>query len=207
MGTFAQAVAVTIAPGTTLVLKPDVFADEWQSKPREPVCVGLRLIPDSEKTKARFTAEELADQVHPKRDHNWIDAYNDALMRQVVALAICDPNDVKKPFELMPFAESDVSDAVTSAGASFIFGALARYELATDPNVAPAGDEDLARLSSLLGLVDASQLRVGLRRTVAELLAELEELVDASGVDDAPDELPVGVVGKQILIGGALGPR
>jgi hypothetical protein len=178
MATFADAVAASTAPGKTLILNPDAFADEWSRKPKDPVCVGLRLISDIEKTKARFTAEELADQVHPARDDNWIDAYNDALMRQVDALCICDPNDVRKAFELMPQPELDVSDALTSAGAAQIFRAIASYERETDATLAPVDAEELARIACLLPLADISQLRVGLRRTLAEVLQELESIVD-----------------------------
>jgi hypothetical protein len=198
MATFAQAVEASPVPGTTLLLELWVFADEWETKHKlhGAVCVGLRLLADKEKTKARFTAEELADQVHPARDHNWIDAYNDALMRQVAALALCDPNDVRKPFEFMQYAESDVSDALTSAGVTFIFRAFERYERETDANVAPAGAAEIKRLGALLPFVEPAQLRVGLRRTISEVLEELDLLVgdsvDDSAIDDASHEaIPV----------------
>ena len=197
MSTFEGAAAKARAPGKTLLLQPWVFADEWSKKPEAAVCVGLRLLSDREKTKVRLTGEELADQVHPQRGDNWLDTYNDAAIRQVAALALCDPNDVKRPFELMQFPESDVSDALTSRGALFIFEALNLYEIQSSPIGAAAGEPELKRLVDVLPLVSVAQVPPGTRRLVSVLLDELEDLfghlVEAAAVDDAAEELPVVV--------------
>src|SRR5688500_17759690 len=105
MPTFSQVTKKTRAPGRTIILEQWVFADEWAEKPREPVCVGLRLMADGDKSKARAAAEKFADELHPKRGPNWLDAFNDCLVRQVSALALCDPNDVTRPAALFPMAE------------------------------------------------------------------------------------------------------
>lgn len=198
---FGEAVAASGMPGTTLLLEPWVFADEWDSKPDAAVCVGLRLLADKEKSKARFTAEELADQLHPQRDAiNWVDAYNDALMRQIAALAVCDPNDVRKPAEVLPMAELTVSDALTSRGARFIFESVAQYEIQASPIGEEASAETLQRLGALLQHTDTEVLPPGLRRLLAHVTDELDDrfghLVDgAAGVDHAGDEVPI-IIGK-----------
>jgi hypothetical protein len=147
--------------------------------------VGLRLLADSEKTKARLTAEELADQVHPQRGPNWIDSFNDALIRQVVALALCDPNDVKKPFDLMPFPESDVSDAFTSRGAALVFEAIDSYEINSSPIGIAADRPELDKLAHLVRLVDPKRLPMPLRRMIGHVVGELDQLVDEDSVDAA----------------------
>lgn len=198
---FGEAAEASRVPGRTLLLEPWVFEDEWDRKPATTVCVGLRLIADKEKSKARFTAEELADQLHPQRDNgNWVDAYNDALMRQISALVICDPNDVRKPSELMPMAELTVSDALTSRGAREIFEAFNDYEWDSSEISDQADADTLERLRALLGVADVASLSLYERRRLARLTSELEQtfgaLVDAAaGVDDASQEVPI-IIGK-----------
>lgn len=178
MTTFAQAVSERRAPGATLVLEPWVFADEWSSRPDSAVCVGLRLLSDGAKTKARKTAEELADSVHPGRGSNWVECYNDCLMRQVVALGVCDPNDVTQPFELLRYAEDQVIDALTSKGAQFVFEALERHELASSPIGIQADSEDLERLAELLPNVTPEALPPGLRRLLSHVLEQVDAYAD-----------------------------
>src|ERR1043166_31170 len=83
-------------PGRTLVLQPSVFADEWKRKPKAPVCVGLRLMSEADRSRSRAEAERIADDHHPRGGANWVDCFNDALVRQAAALGICDPNDATK---------------------------------------------------------------------------------------------------------------
>lgn len=197
MTTFEGLIAKARKPGKTLVLEPWVFADEWSKRPTTPVCVGLRLLADNAKTKARMTGEELADQVHPKRGDNWLDTFNDCVIRQVAALALCDPNDVDKPFELMLYPELDVSDALTSRGALYLFEEYDRYEVAVSPIGIAAGPAELERLAALLPKVDPARVPVGTRRMLSVVIDELDdlfgELVEPAGVDDATDEVPLVV--------------
>lgn len=198
------------APGATLVLPLWVFADEWEHKPNAPVCVGLRLLSETDKSQARAEASRLATQLHPEGGDNWVDAFNDQLQLAVSAVGMCDPNDVRKPPELFPVAVDQVPNAFTSKGAGYVFQAIARYEVQASPIEVPAGAEEIARLLALLGKVDPETLSLGLRRTisyVAELLEPFAgELVDAGAVDDAADKLPL-VVSKELGIGDALRAR
>lgn len=150
MATFAQITKKPRPPGRTVVLDTWVFADEWDGKPREPVCVGLRLMSEGDKSKARAEAERLADELHPKRGANWVDAFNDCLIRQVAALGICDPNEVTKPSDILPLAEEQVRFALTSRGARFIFDEHDRYEVEVSPLYEPLTDEELAECARLL---------------------------------------------------------
>ena len=175
MVAFAKVVKAVRAPGRTLVLEPWVFADEWEDKPKAAVCVcvGLRLMSEVDKLKARVEAERLADELHPGRGEYWVDACNDAIMRQVVALGICDPNDVTKPAPVLPYAEEKVRYALTSRGVRFIFEAIDRYELESSPIGTEATGAVLADLAALLPTVKVEELRPGLRRLIHHVFEEL----------------------------------
>src|SRR5689334_20872593 len=140
-------------PGRLLVLEPWVFADDWSNKPPGPVCVGLRLMSDGAKSKARAEAETLARELHPHGNVHTLEAYNDSLMRQCAALGISSPNDVEAPSEVLPLAEEQVRYAITSRGALFIFEALLKYEVETSPLTPEADDAELDELAALLSVV------------------------------------------------------
>lgn len=203
-----QARAAQKKPGATLVLPLWVFADEWDEKPDAPVCVGLRLLAENDKIQARSLAAKTASERHPEHGADWTDCYNDAIQLQLVALGMCDPNDVRKPTELFPYAEDKVPFALTSKGAAFIFQAIQRYEVATCLIGDLATPEDLKRLAAMLGHVDLATIGPAQSRFIPFLIEMLEplvgELVDASGVDDATDEGAI-VVGKQRIVDGAVG--
>lgn len=205
---FAQAKARLRKPGTTLVLPLWVFKDEWDGKPDAPVCVGLRLIGETDKMSARSLAVKTANELHPEGGDDWTDCFNDAVQLQLDALGICDPNDVSKPAEILPYAEDQAPNAFTSKGAAFIFQAIQRYEVATSPIGALATADDLRRLTAMLRHVDLATIGPAQSRMIPFLIEMLEplvgELVDASGIDDAADEGAI-LVGKQSVVGGAVG--
>jgi hypothetical protein len=177
MSTFSQLTAKTRAPARTLVLEPWVFADEWEGKPGEPVCVGLRLMSEADKGKARAEAEKHAHEMHPNGGPNWTDAFNDCLIRQVAALGLCDPNDVSKPCEILRYAEEQVRFAITSRGARSIFDAHERYEIESSPLEAEATDEELTELAELLD-EQPEALRGNERRLLRHVLEVLRARAD-----------------------------
>lgn len=174
---FAEVTKGTRPPARTLVLEPWVFADDWGQKPREPICVGLRLMSEADKTRARREAEDFADELHKKRSNDWLDARNDYLVRQVVAVCLCDPNDVSKPSQILPYAEEQVRFALTSRGAAFIFHAYDQYELETSPLEREATDGDLAALGEIL-LNEPAVFTKAQRRLLAHVLDDVSEDAD-----------------------------
>jgi hypothetical protein len=173
MSTFKQIAEQTRPPGKTLMLEPWVFADEWNGKPRDAVCVGLRIMPEGEKSKVRAEAERLADELHPDRGPNWVDAFNDCLTRQYGALGICSPNDVTRPSEILPLAEDQVRFALTTRGSQFIFEALQRYEIEASPIGLEADADDCVQVAVILQDADPSTLSGYSRRLIYALLEEL----------------------------------
>lgn len=171
---FQRLIKKVRAPGRTLVLDPWVFADDWESKPDASVCVGLRLASQVDKDVIRADAEKRADELHPRRGDNWVEAYNDTLIRQVVALGICDPNDVEKPCSLLRHAQDMVGHALTSRGARSVFEAIDRYEVESSPIGVAASKDDVERLCGLLGKAKVESLPVSVRRTLSYALEQVE---------------------------------
>lgn len=201
---FTEAKARIRAPGATLVVPVDSFADGYSQKPDGPICVGLRLLSEEDRRKVRHVAEEQAHELHPRGGDGWIECYNDAAKRQVVALSMCDPNDVTKPSEFFPYAEDTVLVALTTRGTELIFGAVEQHEIDSSPLEQPATYETLKQLARLLPHVRPHSLSGRLGRRVSAMLDEIECLVDPTLIDDPSDELPI-VIGKQVSVGDALG--
>lgn len=164
------------APGRTLVLEPWVFADNWDGKPDAAICVGLKLTSQADKDVARADAEKRADELHPRRGPNWVDAFNDALIRQVVALGICDPNDVDKPCSTLRQAQDLVGHALTPKGARFVFDAIDRYEVETSAVGVAIEQDELGRLRELLGSAPLEAMPLSLRRLLSYALERVEAL-------------------------------
>jgi len=175
MSAFSEVSSRVRLPGRTLVLEPWMFADDWERKPTEAFCVGLRLMSEQDKTKARGEAERLALDAHPHGGPNALDCFNDALLRQVVALGICDPNDVASPCSLLPMAEDQVREALTTRGARFIYDAIHRYEVEVSPLVQEATDDDLLELCDIIqsGEIESARSAPLARRFLRYALEEL----------------------------------
>ena len=139
-----------VAPSRTLVLPPSIFASEWEQRPKDAVVVGLRLMPDAEEQTARGEALRFAAELHPDFGDDWLDAYNDALLRWIVARGICDPNDVHKASDVLPMAEDQVRHALTSSGVRYIFDAIERMHIETSPIFEPADSDEVMGLVARL---------------------------------------------------------
>lgn len=167
MASLREAIAaVGKRPGRTIVLEPWVFADDWGGKPATAICVGLRLMSEADKGRARNEAEKIAFELHARGGPNWVDAFNDALVRFVVAFGICDPNDVERPSEILPLAEDQVRRALTARGARFIFDAVHRYEVETSALAPEADDADLDELGTRIEAGEIERL-TGASRALA----------------------------------------
>lgn len=176
MANFAQLTSEPRAPGKTILLEPWVFADEWASRPKETICVGLRLVSEADKNKARAEAEKIASEYHPNGGDPWVEAYEGALIRQVVAHGICDPNDVSKPCHLLRYAEEEVRIALSTPGAEHVFEQHRRYEVETSAIEPLADNDDAAELAALLTSTDIEKASAGLRRSIHNVLTRLAAL-------------------------------
>jgi hypothetical protein len=166
------------APHTTLVIPPSVFAEDWQDRPSDDTCVGLRLLSEQDVVFARGEAAKLAVTIEDEESR--YETYNDALMRNVVARAMCDPNDVRETY----FRMDDVAMvALTPEGTRHLFDAYESMRIARSPVQAEATDEDIAGLAELAAtalplMTPARASRV--RRLLSFVVQEMGEAVDGN---------------------------
>jgi hypothetical protein len=130
----------------------DAWADDWQKKPTEEVCIGLKLISEADERTARAVASKNALQAHPKYDEDpaFADAFADALISSAVAVAACDPNNVNEPWADFGGSEDIVRSAFTSKGLRFMWDQIDRMKVALGPSEHEATDDELDELHALL---------------------------------------------------------
>lgn len=138
-----------------VILQPGAFADTWYEKPREAVCIGVRLVSSADVQAARaIAAEQVKAWYTDRKDGGYTDeaaateAYNDAIMRHLVARATCDVNDVSKAY--FPRAEDTIRDALTEEGIRLIWDEIVILHGSTAVGIPQANDADAARLGRIL---------------------------------------------------------
>lgn len=158
-------------------LPPEAFADDWDRKPSEAMRVGLRLVSEGDVDRARSMALRKAIEVVPEPGDDRVDAFNDCLMRNVLARATCMPDDARESF--FPLPEADIEMALTEAAVKKLWIELDALKVESSAYLGEADDDQLALLASLL--VDAEPWKLlpaskqkRLRRLCLHLLDELE---------------------------------
>lgn len=184
MSTFAASTNKRPPPGN-VVVPPAAFDAAWERRPKTDVCIGLRFITDDDVQTARGQAAKLAFRLHPHampgglEEQPWADAFEDALIRHLIARGTCDPNDVTASWHGWREAPEDmVGIALTVEGARLIFDAWERMRIATDITMPEATDAEIATLAEratarLKAIEPARAMRV--RRLLRFCLDELEE--------------------------------
>jgi len=168
-------------PPKTILLQPGHFADTWPDKPDEAVCVGIRLISQSERTRARILAEKTATDAHPRGGVNAVDAFNDALMRICIAGAMCDPNDVTRRSDMFQEAEDDVFDALTSRGCTFVYEQVERLEIESSALAHEVSEEELGDLVDAISADALQRLEPGYRALCRRLLGYVHDQLKRAG--------------------------
>jgi hypothetical protein len=177
-----------VPPGN-VVVPPSAFADTWEDRPKDDVCMGLRLIPDVDLEDARIEAFKRAENLFPNYRGNeeqtqlFVASFQDTLLRWVIARGTCDPNDVTKAWSGWAAAPEDIAveQALTDHGAQRIFDEWERMRITANVVIPEASDADLALLPELLKrlpiLAAESRTRaIRLRRLLRFVLEELEEV-------------------------------
>jgi hypothetical protein len=117
--------------------------------------------------------------VHPEErdEKNWIDCFNDTLMRLYVARGTCQPDDVSAPF--WDVADENVKLALSEVGVQLLWEAYDAFRVGEDPLETEATDDELTELADVLldgevwgrlELVDAARAR-RLLRAARDLMA------------------------------------
>jgi hypothetical protein len=77
-------------------------------------------------------------------------AHNQSKLVNLVALCICDPNDVTQAHELFPAPNATVPVALTPAALRRLFDEIERLQIDTSPIFVEATDDDVAALIEML---------------------------------------------------------
>lgn len=138
-------------PPGTLMVPPDVWATTYERRPLEPVLFGLRLLSPYDKREIIKLAKEAAEEADEVESA--VDVYDDALMRLLVAFAVCDPNDANSQnHSTIPHPQLEsVFSVFTDKGARFVFDAVQRLEVEKSPYYLEADDDDIIELVESLG--------------------------------------------------------
>ena len=210
MATFAQAQAAAPKQAEAfIVLPPSAFSDEWRDKPRVEVCVGLRRLSEQDEKVSKEQGRKIVFRDHVREgkvvdeDQAW-ESYNQELIRYLMARAMCDVNDVSKPF--FEFAEDTIHVALTSEGLGLVWDRWWMLKL-SGPAAPVADDDAVRRLARILAKPEYMK-RLGLaekpaRKLLAEVLANFGELeVDEDEEEDEEDGYVVTLAEEE----GALSP-
>lgn len=152
------------APPTFKLVPPDVFKDNWHERPTDPIAVGIRRISDKEVSLARSNAARSAWNLHRATDDeaNRILAFQNLLLRELIAASVCDPNDVTRPGAL------DV-DALTTEGVKYVWDLIDVFHASTSPCNREASFDELDALADMAPL--AADLTGAQGRRIRRLLA------------------------------------
>jgi len=174
-------------PGKVLRLEPGAFAATWDKAPTGAIAVGLRTISDGEESTARAVAERLVRDEYKHRElENAVDCYNDALMRGIVARALCDPNNSKAPHPILRYDEDALRFMLTPKTFCWLFEELERLQIESSPIHPEATDDDVAELIALLSCGDALKALDNSERR--RVLRFVRYAVDALRTDDPTDD-------------------
>lgn len=149
-----------------MLLQPSAYATDYVRRPDEPVSIGLRLLSEADLQAARAGATKCAVDLFPGDGESdaAVLAYNDALLREVVARAACDPNDARQPY--FQGDEEEVREALTSDGCRAVWDELERLAIERSPLAPLADDAEIAslpaawvRCAGMLSVTKQRQLR------------------------------------------------
>lgn len=175
-------------PAHVVVLNPTDFADDWHKRPAADVAVGLRRLSDRDRQAAESEATKYVRSVYVKdgqvTDQDVaITEWNNLFMRWMMASAMCDPNDVMRPYFDAP--HDVIGHALTPESILKLWTEYHRFVRRTDATATKATDEDVARLSRLLKAGKLSSIRPDVQAEARRLLAWC---LSQFGPDDVSEE-------------------
>lgn len=165
----------TPAPGR-VVLPPAAFAPTWKGRPAAPIPVGLRLVSETTNDRARAEATASADRhfAPPLQDvEGYVQHWNAAAMRGVLAHALCQADDADAPF-FESLAEDLIGHAFVEYGIVRLWQGYCELRERLSPLLRLAGPDDISDLSTRLSHEGAiGLLPDGDRRLLARILDDL----------------------------------
>ena len=203
MSTYAQ--NETAAPRQAeafIVLPPHAFSDEWKDRPKSDVAVGLRRLSEQDEKVAKEQGRKIVQRDHVRdgkivdKDEAW-ESYNQELIRYMMARAMCDPNDVSKPF--FEFAEDTIHVALTSFGLGLVWDRWWMLKIA-GPAAPVADDLAVERLARILANPENLRRLGDAEKPARKLLAEvLSGFGDLEVEEEKEDELEIEEDGGYVV--------
>jgi hypothetical protein len=170
-------------PPRVVELPPSAWSADRPDRPMSAVSIGIRVPSDDDTEAAKEAAMERVAQLPSGADQSdRIDAYNDALVKNLVACSTCVPTDVTQRFFGM--GEDEIDVRLTTDGVRRLWHEVEALRIAENPGMPEAGDEEFSHLIALwerdavdlLPAVEAMQCR-RLVEYVRQRLAEAETRV------------------------------
>jgi hypothetical protein len=192
-------------PGRVVELPLTGWADEQADKPSSPIPIGIRLPSEDDIQRARDEALKAIDTFASRGDaDDRIAAYNDALIRELVASCTCQSVDVTVGF--FELGALDVRRRLTTSGVQRLYQEIDALITSSDASIPELDDEGFSHLAVLWDRqIGLEHLPAEERRKVRRLLelcrqtlAEGEERAARAGVaiigreperDEAPAEM------------------
>ena len=172
-------------PGRIITIQPTAFAETWAKRPAAEVAVGLRRLSEWDQLTARAEAVKLVHELHDgdnATEEEKIETFNDALVSEAVAKALCHPNDVDKSYFSDP--QHETREAFTTETIRMLFDEIVwthRRASLVEPII---DAEQLRSFAAKLATMDVESIHPAVRR---ELHAIMTEIVPAEA---AAEEVP-----------------
>lgn len=148
---FSKVLAEATPPPATMLVQPSAFHALFEERPTEAVCVGLRALSERDSAYCRGEAYKKALAFHsPDDTDGMIETYNAWAMMYAIVRSVCDPNDIREPWDVWGiFGDERIDSILTIEGVKAIYDEVERVRIATSPVRPMADDDDIARLATL----------------------------------------------------------
>ncbi len=169
------------------MLEPSAFADTWARKPGSAVAVGLRRLSEWDLISARAEAVKGVHEMHEDgkaSDEDKVELFNDLLISEAVAVALCDPNDAAKPY--FPAPQDDTRAALTSETIRGLWDDLCAMHRQSSMVETMLTDDEAKKLARILTATPIEMLHPATRRHLHAILVEdLREIDEPMAENDA----------------------
>lgn len=140
----------TVAPPRVFALPLSAWKSTYSGRPECDIQMGIRLPGQDDVDTVETEALKALQFATKDGDESAIRAYNESKLLNLVAVCICDPNDVSKPHDLFETPNATLEVALTPQGLRRIFDEIERLQIETSPIFREASDDELRSFSTML---------------------------------------------------------
>ena len=191
MSAFADLVqSQATVPPRVIPLPASVWNTEYKDRPREETEAGLRRHAVRDTDTARAEASRHAWNMHPEPldGDARTEAFNDALMRWLLARILCQPDNALEP--LLDQQDDAIHEAFNDGGIRYLWSKVEEWAVEESPLVRMATVSDVDHLVVLLADGALERLprarAVAVRRYLGAAIVELEAAGEVMPEDPEP---------------------